>query len=159
MNWNCQLVFGVSVPLVTVTAALATSSVQSQWGAVMPLSSSSEVPLTEKKQWWDSHLNLKPNTSTSLSHYTQARSDAGRSNQSLSACPLSFNTHCRLINPTLDRNNLTISQSHSQLFTEWDKMLSQMSTCEVLPSPMWYLKLKHLCKGRVVKLTFHVISH
>lgn len=41
----------------------------------------------------------------------QASGVAGRSNQSLSACPISFDTQSGLINPTLDGNNLTVSIS------------------------------------------------
>lgn len=70
----------------------------------------------------------------------QADSDAGRSNQSVSAFPISFNTQSRLINQALDGDNLTIS------LTALGKMFRKNKVCfvfvyETKQPAVWYLKL------------------
>lgn len=119
-----------------------------QWQAAIATQTSKFPSATERltgsstdrgKHWWNSHPDSKPNTSVSLSHWTKADSDADRSNQSLSVCPNSFNTQSRLIKPTLDGNNLTLSLSHSSSQSKKSLFVKYKSAPAVLA--MWYLKV------------------
>lgn len=96
-------------------------------------------------------LHTSLSTSISQSHYLQVHHDAGRPNQPVSVCPISFNTQSRLINLTLCDNNLTagltgcLTQCQGNMLSVYEDTTFPFQTRLFLSSCHMTLKILHTC--------------